>query len=169
VLGHLIAFWVLSPSTDVDLGLSWINGSYEDTTTLMDRNLMGAEVAFTWRPPARARYRGVTLRGGVMVLDGLVPSAQTGAADRASGLWAALETRVGESWLVGARADRTESPLDADQTAWLLSPTLTWWQSEYVRVRLEYDLLGRSYIATNDGQVLLQVTFAMGPHKHESY
>jgi len=166
VLGNLNAFWVLSPSTDLDLGLSWINGSYEDSVTLIDRNLLGAEMAFTWRPPARARYRGVTFRGGVMVLDGLAPAV---SQDRAVGLWAGIESRVAESWLVGARADHVEDPSDPDQSAWIVSPTLTWWQSEYVRARLEYDLLGRSALTSNEGRVLLQVTFAMGPHKHESY
>ena len=169
VLGHLNAFWALSPSTDLDLGLSWINGSYEDPTTLIDRNLLGAEVAFTWRPPARARYRGVTFRGGMMVLDGLVPEAPAAGDDRALGFWGGVETRLSESWLVGARADRVESPVDPDQTAWLVSPTLTWWQSEFVRLRLEYDLLGRSAVASNEGRFVLQATFAMGPHRHESY
>jgi len=169
VLGYLNAFWVLSPATDLNLGLSWVNGSYEDDTSLIDRNLMGAEMAFTWRPPARARYRGVTLRGGVMVLDGLVPESAAVTEDRALGFWGGVETRLTESWLVGARADRTENPVNPDDTAWLVSPTLTWWQSEYVRLRLEYDLLGRSATGSNEGHLLLQVTFAMGPHKHESY
>lgn len=70
---------------------------------------------------------------------------------------------------MGARTDWVQDPVDPDQSAWLLSPTLTWWQSEYVRVRLEYDLLGRSAITSNEGLFVLQVTFAMGPHKHESY
>jgi hypothetical protein len=169
VLAHVNAFWVVSPSTDIDLGLSWINGSYEDDTSLIDRNLFGAEVAFTWRPPSRARYRGATLRGGLMVLDGLVPESSAVQADRALGFWGALEARLGETWLVGGRVDRTENPVDPVETAWLVSPTLTWWQSEYVRLRLEYDLLGRSVTAGNEGHLVLQVTFAMGPHKHESY
>jgi hypothetical protein len=154
---------------DLDLGLSWINGSYEDDTSLFDRNLFGAEVAYTWRPPARARYRGFTFRGGVMVLDGLLPAATDAGKDRAFGLWGAAETRLSEVWLVGARTDWVQDPADPDQTAWLLSPTLTWWQSEFVRVRLEYDLLGRSAITSNEGLFIVQVTFAMGPHKHESY
>ena len=163
------AFWNLSSSMDLDLGVSWINGSYEDSTTLIDRNLLGAEIAFTWRPPARARYRGVTLRGGVMILDGLVPASPAVTEERASGVWGAAETRVSETWLLGARAARVESPRDPRETAWLITPTLTWWQSEYVRVRGEYDLLGRSAFDSNEGHFVLQVTFAMGPHKHESY
>jgi hypothetical protein len=166
VLSHFNAFWQLTEATDVDLGLSWVNGSYEDATAFFDRNLFAAEAAFTWRPPARARYRGITVRGGVMALDGLVAAAQ---ADRALGFWSQAEVRLSEAWLAGARVDRTENPLDTSETSWLASPTLTWWQSEYVRVRLEYDLLGRSWLASNEGRALLEVTFAMGPHKHETY
>jgi hypothetical protein len=68
---------------------------------------------------------------------------------------------------VGARYDWVENPDDPDQTAWLVSPTLTWWQSEYVRLRAEYDALGGA--PGSRGQLILQVTFAMGPHKHEKY
>jgi hypothetical protein len=34
---------------------------------------------------------------------------------------------------------------------------------------MEYDLLGRSLTSRREGHLLLQVTFAMGPHKHETY
>ncbi len=176
VLGHLNGFWDLSSSLDLDLGVSWVNGSYEDSTSFFDRNLFGTEMALTWRPPGRSRYRGVTLRGGLMVLDGLVPQTPASGGPpvplpqkTAMGYWGSTEVRLSQTWLVGARADRTENPTNPDETAWLLAPTLTWWQSEFVRLRGEYDLLGRSATDARKGQFLLQVTFAMGPHKHETY
>ncbi len=175
VLGHLNGFWNLSSSLDFDLGLSWVRGSYEDETDSFDRSLLGAEMALTWRPPARALYRGFTLRGGVMALDGLAPVTPVGGgaaappAERAWGYWGSGELRLSQSWLVGARADRVESPEDPSEFAWLVAPTLTWWQSEYVRLRLEYDLTGRSSLSDTAGRFLLQVTFAMGPHRHEAY
>ena len=70
---------------------------------------------------------------------------------------------------MGTRLSRSASPEDPGETAWLISPTLSWWQSEYVRIRLEYDLLGRSLTDDREGRLLLQVTFAMSPHKHETY
>ncbi len=178
VLSHLNSFWNLSSSVDFDLGLSWLTGRYEHETQAVDRNLFGVEAALNWRPPGRSRYRGVMLRGGVMVLDGLVPhepeegegtGADGGMSDRAVGVWGLGEMRLSQSWLMGARVDRTENPEDPDESAWLVSPTLTWWQSEYVRLRLEYDLMGRSFETAREGRLLLQVTFAMGPHKHETY
>lgn len=177
VLGHLNAFWNLSSSTDFDLGLSWIRGTYRDDDNAGDRDLYGAEMGFTWRPPGQSRYRGMTLRGGVMVLDGLISkgtplpggSASVFADERALGWWSAGDLRLSQSWLVGGRVDRVENPEDTNETAWVMSPTLTWWQSEYVRLRLEYDLMDRSFISNKEGRLFLQVTLAMGPHKHETY
>jgi hypothetical protein len=172
VLGHLNAFWNLSASTDLDLGLSWINGSYKDEKFSFARNLYGAEMALTWRPPGRSKYRGFTFRGGVMVLDGLVPTdwgPVPATEAQALGFWGAAEARLSQSWLVGVRADLTESPEKPSENAWLFAPTLTWWQSEYVRLRIEYDLVGRSFQSSREGRLLFQTTFAMGPHKHATY
>ena len=170
VLGHLNGFWNLSTSVDFDLGLSWIGGSYVGESIERSRNLYGVEAALNWRPPGQSRYRGVMLRGGVMILDGLIPEDDTEVvADRAGGVWSRAAMRLSQNWLVGTRFDRTENPHDPNETAWLASPTLTWWQSEFVRLRAEYDLIGRSFESAREGRFLLQVTFAMGPHKHETY
>lgn len=177
-LGHLNAFWQLTPSTDLDLGVSWINGDLEDEEHAFDRNLFGVETAFTWRPPGRSRYRELVFRGGAMVLDGLVAPEESPQAgddgegvldDQAWGFWSLAEFKFSRQWRVGARFDWTENPGDTDQTAWVVSPTLTWWQSEWVRLRLEYDALQRSFVTDDEGRLWLQVTFAMGPHKHETY
>ncbi len=172
VLLNVNGFWQLSPSTDLNLALTGLAARYEDATTLLDRRVYGGEVAFTWRPPSRAGYRGFVFHGGVKLVDGLVGldgAPVPGGRNRAVGLWSMGELRLGYSWLVGARYDWTESPFDPSETAALFSPTLTWWESEYVRVRAEYDLLGRTYLDDRNGRMLIQVTFAMGPHKHEIY
>ena len=183
MLTHLNGFWNLSSSVDFDLGVSWLNGSYEDEEHFMDRNLYGMEAALNWNPPGQSRYRGLMLRGGVMALEGLVghedheghddgegeDDHEDEGLEQAIGYWGLGEVRLSQNWLVGARFDRTENPEDPTETAWLFSPTLTWWQSEYVRLRAEYDLVGRSFETAREGRLLFQVTFAMGPHKHETY
>ena len=68
-------------------------------------------MAFTWRPPGQSRYRGLTLRGGVMALSGLPRAGTSGLAnERALGWWSAGEFRLSQSWLVGGRVDRAENP-----------------------------------------------------------
>jgi hypothetical protein len=174
VLGNFNAFWNLSEALDLDLSLNWLNGGYRGDGGTLDRTLYGVEAALTWRPPGRSKYREFKIRGGMMLLDGLLgpdgaPRVDPGGPETAKGFWSISELRLNQSWIAGARVDWTENPLDPSQTAWLASPTLTWWQSEFVRLRLEYDLMGRSFEAGNEGRLLLQATFAMGPHKHESY
>jgi hypothetical protein len=174
VLGHVNGFWQFGASTDFELNLSWVNGSYQDATAFFDRNVYGIEMAFNFIPPALTRQRGINVRGGAMMLEGLLPEEDdpSGVVDsdgRALGFWSMAEVRLSPSWLVGMRFDRAESPHDPDLTQTLLSPTITWWQSEFVRVRAEYDVLGGFEGNDSSGLFALQLTFAMGPHKHESY
>ncbi|NNF13038.1 MAG: hypothetical protein HKN72_07440 [Gemmatimonadetes bacterium] len=171
VLTHLNAFWQLGNSVDFELGGAWLNGHFKDEDASFGRNLYSVEAAFNWIPPERSRRAGLTLRGGYMLLDGLANEEDpmlAGTGD-ASGLWTMAELRLNTDWLIGARFDRVESPLEPEETQWLFSPTLTWWQSEYVRIRAEYDTLSAFEEEPRTGMFVLQVTFGMGPHRHATY
>ncbi len=87
--------------------------------------------------------------------------------DRALGVWSLAEVKLSRQWIAGGRYEWVENPEDPAESAWLASPALTYWQSEYVRLRAEYDILGNPGKTTR--QFTLRITFAMGPHKHETY
>ena len=165
-LGHLNAFWQLSASTDLDLGVSALFGDYEDLAGRYGNRLFGAEMSFNWAPPERSLYRGVVVRGGVMLSD---PGAVSGLPEphAAWGVWSLAEVKLSRNWIAGGRYEWVENPEDRTESAWLASPALTYWQSEYVRLRAEYDVLGNPGKTT--GQFTLRITFAMGPHRHETY
>jgi hypothetical protein len=165
-LGHMNAFWQLSESTDLDLGVSALFGDYEDLTGRYGNRLFGAEMSFNWVPPGRALYRGVVVRAGAMLSD---RGAVTGLPepDPALGVWSLAEIKLSRQWIAGGRYEWVENPENPTESAWLVSPALTYWQSEYVRLRAEYDVLGNPGKTTS--QFTLRITFAMGPHKHETY
>ena len=172
MLAHVNGFWQLTNSTDVEFGASWLRGEYEDEVEAFSRTVYNAEMALNWIPPARSRQTGLTVRGGYMLLDGLRGDAVLNAANprgSADGLWSTAELRVSPSWLVGARFDQVRNPAEPGETQWMTSPTLTWWQSEFVRIRAEYDFLSGIDGGDGSGMFLLQATFAMGPHKHATY
>ncbi len=54
-----------------------------------------------------------------------------------------------------------------------LTPYVTFWQSEFVRLRLQYQYVERDFAAwwggDSDNKVWVQATFAVGPHKHDQY
>lgn len=166
VLGHLNAFWEFSPSTYFELGLSGITGprTIDEDPTASGAHVFGADFTFDWRPPDRARYQQFTLHGGAMT-----HSRRFDGADAVSA-WGAFvqgEYKFSTRWTIGGRYEFAENPEDPEESAWLAGPTLTWWQSEFVRLRTEYQIYRGP--ADRFGQFVLQATFAMGPHKHENY
>ena len=165
-LGHFNAFWELSASTDLDLGISAVRGN-RLADGLVSRNaLYSANASLYWAPPARSLYRSLSLRAGVMRLN---PEEVTGVVgpQSALGIWTLAEFKFARQWIASGRYDWVENPMNPDETAWIASPALTYWQSEYVRLRAEYDILGNP--GTTTGQFTLRITFAMGPHRHETY
>jgi hypothetical protein len=168
VLGHFNAFWDLSLSSSFEVGVSGVVGRYHDDAADFTNRLVHLEAAYTWRPPDQALYRGVTLRGALLWNPLGAEAAPAFRTEDVLGGYGFLEWRLSQRWLVGMRGDYVEDPARPDTHAWAVAPTLTWWQSEFVRVRGEYNHIGRSDGST-DGQLLVQLTFAMGPHKHEIY
>jgi len=76
---------------------------------------------------------------------------------------------MGARSLVGLRYGFTQLPfVGEEQTEWDITPTLEVWQSEFVKMRLEYSYTERSY-GENDHTVFVHTVWSMGPHKHEAY
>ncbi len=75
--------------------------------------------------------------------------------------------RVNRRWVLGARADYLNG-FGAGPEILQLVPSLTWWQSEWVFLRLAYHYVKPE---EEDGNhtVLFQTVWAVGPHKHEAY
>ena len=93
------------------------------------------------------------------------------------GAYTSLEYKINRSWVIGVREDLVQ-PFDVEQTdRWIVQtvPYVSWWQSPWVRLRLEYDLkipevdFSAPDLADVEHRVFLQLTFAAGPHKHERY
>jgi hypothetical protein len=163
-LAHLNAFWQVSPAVYFELGASGLTGSYLDEDgERSGRRVGGLDFTLDWRPPAMARYRSASLSGGVVLNRSDFDEGPTTAI----GGFAIGEYQLAQQWYVGARWEYTENQFDTSQHTWLAAPTLTWWQSEYVRLRAEYDFVRRP--DARYGQFLIQTTLAMGPHKHETY
>lgn len=170
MLGHVNAFWQISPATYFELGGTGMVGPYkgdfEDVEYEADwgTRLLGLDATFDWTPPDRAKFRQATLHGGVVWsshdVEDLVDATAFGAFVNG-------EYKLGQRWWVGAHYEYVQDPFDPDRSSWLTGPTLTWWQSEFVRLRAEYEIVSRP--DGRFGQFVLQTTFAMGPHKHETY
>ncbi len=164
-------YYDLNENTYFELGFSLMGGSNVPGGGLQNRDhltrLAGMDATLSWEPANRAHYRGVIWRSELMYID------RTDGAEhiRALGGYSYIQYRFGERWRAGLRLDLTQ-PLRADnsgdyQYQWV--PYLTWWQSHWARFRMEYSAGGGRNIAAPPSLWRLQLTWAIGPHKHERY
>ena len=162
LLGRLKNFWDLSPSTFIQVGLSGL-GANSSVDSLQSR-VFGADVRLTIRPPGRGIRREFTIRSEGYVFH----SKERGVTQDRYGMYADAFFRLDRRWVFTTRFDWVENPRGAVDTEWAIVPTITWWQSEFVFLRLE----GRHEEGDLRGvrnQIGLQVVFAFGPHRHEAY
>jgi len=165
-LGHFNAFWQVSPAVFFQLGGTVVAGANPDSS--LTSRVFGADFRISWRPPARALYRSFTLRG-----EGYLNRRTQGAATETySGGYVSLQYQLSRRLFAGARADAVEPLAVPGGRTWAVVPALTWWQSEWVFLRLEGQhvrdaLAGGGHDVTN--RLVLQAVWAIGPHKHETY
>jgi hypothetical protein len=162
-LAHLKNYWDIGEAVYAELGLSGIAGG---NGTGGDSQILGADFTFHWQPPSRAKYREITWRTEVLRSD---RDDEEGIGHQAWGGYSYLESLLAQNLYAGVRYDRVEDPLDPGHVTWGVFPNLTWWQSEYVRLRGEYGFIKDDLTGDEENRFSLQLTWSAGPHKHEIY
>lgn len=162
VLLRLQNFWQLTRSTYAQLGVTGVGGNNRDED--LRSRLVGLDARVTYRPPQAGTRREITLRAEGYRLH----ATQFGAITNRYGAFAALNARLSRRWVLGTRYDWVEAPRGVEDTEWRLTPSVTWWQSEFVYLRLEGEHRDSDLEGTRNF-LRLQAVWAMGPHKHETY
>lgn len=162
-LGRFNNFWELSAASYFEWGLSGIMGKTADDG---DSAVWGTNFTYSWSPPGRALYRGINWRTELFLS---MRDDELGERQDAWGGFTYLEGLLSRNLWAGVRLDRAELPLQPDLYRWGVLPYLTWWQSEYVRLRGEYGYLVNEPTGESESRFTLQLTWAAGPHKHAIY
>jgi hypothetical protein len=186
---HLKNYFDLSPDTYLELGLTGMlgynnkRGFLTDDARLADepwRHTLaaGADLTLSWVPRERAKYRSFTWRSELCLADRQLAPGGPERTRRSWGFYSYVQPQLSARWFCGLRADFALPTERGDSDlAWDIVPYVTFWQSEFVYLRFEYQH-GRSipYLAPDgslgrrtDNRLLLQIDFAAGPHKHEKY
>ncbi len=199
LLFHYKNYRDLSDSAYLEWGLSGLFGwndewdiqSGPDVVTDYDAlgtRVFGADLSYLWEPLDRALYRNVEWRSELYVLnrDILAPDGSGRDSLNAWGAYSYLQSKVARNWILGVRLDYFEpDSKDYAETAdlslvpiaypsedpyrWQIGPYVTWWQSEWVRLRAEYNYGWGDGMEADEHTLWGQATFAIGPHKHERY
>lgn len=159
-LGRFQSFVDISPSTYFQLGVTGLTGKNQFSR---QSGVASVDAIFRWAPPARQLYQELLVKGEwYWARRELSTSEQTGNGGSLQATY-----KLNRRWVVGTRVDYLDN-YGSDPTIVQLVPHLDWWQSEWVRIRLQYN-----YVKPNgeDGNhtFLLETVFAFGPHRHEAY
>ncbi len=159
-LGRLQSFWDLGASY-FQVGATGVLGGNDEID--LDTKLLGLDASFRWTPRGQALYRDLQLKAEWYFTE------QTIATDELAGDGGYFQAnfRASRRWILGTRADFVNGFEDTPDVFQLV-PSLSWWQSEWVRIRLQYHYLKPVGIQGSH-TLLLQTVWAIGPHKHESY
>ena len=162
LLARLQNFRQLTRSTYAQLGITGLGGNNDDAD--LRSRLIGLDFRVTYRPPEAATRRDVTFRAEGYRLH----ADELGTTTNRYGAFLDLQARTSRRWVFGARYDWVEAPRGPDDTEWRITPNITWWQSEFVYLRLEGEHR-HTDLEGSRNMLSLQAVWAMGPHKHETY
>ncbi len=163
-LARLQSYWDLTPDSYLEIGLNAMRGKADEDGRL-NHDFYAMDLAFNWYPAGRELYRDFTLRGMLLYSD---LDLEHHSSHSAWGSFLYSQMKFSPHWIAGLRFDSTEDQREEDHHFWGLSPYLTFWQSEFVRLRAQYSYRKDNLFGT-DHAYTIQLTVAAGPHKHDSY
>lgn len=162
-LGNFRSFWDLGASAYLQFGATGVYGENNDAAQPFDASLLAIDVSFRWRPPRQAMYKDFNLKA-----EWYFARRDFGAnALKGDGGYVQANYRLNRRWIAGFRADYLDD-YGAGGEVYQLVPSLTWWQTEWVFFRLQYNYL-KPEAGDGNHTVLLQTVWSVGPHRHETY
>jgi hypothetical protein len=160
-LGRFQSFWDVGRATYFQVGATGVIGrnGMED----LDARLLGLDFQFRWAPSGANMYRSVELKSEWY----FATQETAGTRTTGHGGYGQVNAQLNRRWVLGTRVDYLDG-YGVDPEIVQIVPSISWWQSEWVRLRLQYNFVKPAALDPSH-TVLLQVVWAMGPHKHESY
>ncbi len=177
VLGHFKNYWDLTSNTYLELGFTGMIGKnnlkgYDTNNKLIlddtrITTLGGVDLTLFWQPANQALYKSFLWRTELYYANKELLNSRI----KTWGGYSYIEYKFAEQWQVGTRFDYTQ-PFEINNSSrysYQIVPYITWWQSHWVRMRLQYNYLNGTDITDPVSTLRLQMVWAVGPHKHDRY
>lgn len=172
-IGQFKNFYDISENSYFEVRISGVTGrNPSEGSNLSYVGSLG--LTYKWVPVGREKYRTFDWKTELLYSH---RDENTGII-RSKGLYSSVQNKLSARFWLGARVGYSELPYDAHQYEWDYSINLDFWQSEFVFTRLQYQYNRRNIesiypypagVLPDDHTIVLQINWAMGPHKHEAY
>lgn len=171
-LGQFKNYYDINQNSYFEIRLSGVTGINPSAGD--NRSYVGSlGLTYKWVPMGREKYRTLDWRTEIFYsyrneIPGTIKS---------KGFYSSIQNKLNARFWISARIGYSELPYDNNQHEWDYTVNLDFWQSEFVFTRLQYQYNRRFRDMAlvpigplpDDHSLLLQVCWAMGPHKHEAY
>lgn len=176
VVAHLKWFRDIGIEHSIELGGSYL---YTHTTADgdFDANVFGVDATWQWLHPDPSKFRSFIVQAEAFWADNDIERDffLGGVRNSSFGAYAFGQYQLGRDWYVGLRGDYTQFPNSPsrrrDDFDYAASPYVTWYITEFLRARLEYqhrwaDIGWRD---NNEDAVFLQFSAVIGAHPPHPY
>ena len=162
---NLHALWNadVAPNWNLELGTSYLWGRREAQHGV-DVHLFGADVTLLRTDP-RGKFFNRLFQAEAIY--GLVDQPDGGDTQSASGAYVLGQQQLNRDWYAGLRLDWTQDPNHEDAEAWGVSPYVSWYWSEFLRFRLEYQ--HKAGDVPTENNLYFQTTWIFGAHPPHPY
>ncbi|MBN1482310.1 hypothetical protein EH223_08915 [candidate division KSB1 bacterium] len=165
-------FYDITHNTFFEWRLGAVTG-YNDAELNRQSVVGNISANLKWIPSDRAKYRTFDWKTEFLYSVRDEPSG----SKRSKGFYTSIQNKLNARWWLTGRIDYTELPYDNNQNEWAYTIGADFWQSEFVFLRCQYQYSKRNYVDIqdydgpypDDHSLIMQVNWAMGPHKHEAY
>ncbi len=175
VVGHLKFFKDVGETASIELGASYLF-AHTGSDTDFNANVFGLDAAYMWTDPDPSKFRGFTIQGEAFWAQNDIDRGPFGSTrNRSFGAYVFGQYQFDRDWYAGLRADYTDFPNSEtrgnEDSDFALSPYLTWYISEFARLRLEYQhrLFEIDDDSADEDALFLQMTFVIGAHPPHPY
>ena len=152
----------ISKDWNLEIGTSWLTGKHDNSGHL-NTNLFGGDFTLIHTDPT-GRFNNQVFIGEAIY--GLTDTSNT-ETQNAWGAYLLAQQQLNRDWYVGARLDWTENALQDNQEVWGISPYVSWYWSEFLRFRLEYQ--HKEGDVPDENTLYFQVTWIFGAHPPHPY
>lgn len=180
-------YWDLSQAANIELAFSGVTGRRPQAIELIPggpdgaptgvnarQSVIGADVTYRWRPLQQGLFRSFLLRAEVMrqlnerdpdLGDLAGTHTYAGPTRDFDGAYVFARYQLARRWFVGARADWLEDPETDGETLRAGSGYLQFYPSEFSKLVAGFEHLRPGGGGDGVNRLILQATFALGPHK----
>lgn len=174
-LGHLKFFDDLTENSTLELGGSYLF-AHTSNDTNFDANVFALDAAYQWIHPDPSKFRSFLLQGEAFWAANDIDAGFFGSdRNHSFGAYVFGQYQLNRDWYAGLRTDYSEFPNAAsrgpDDYDFALSPYVTWYITEFLRVRLEYQhrMFEIDGSRRSEEAVLVQFTGVVGAHPPHPY